>query len=451
MGGSADSMFLINYSLLFILSLLLVISTANGQRFYRNKNEKQAFAKSNFEKAAFAAQQLVISVPINASTLIANTTSKILIESQSLSKAASNVETRTTFSCNGVQFFVDSVLGVLTDYTVDPQISTSCVLVADTPLNPGQYLPSTPVYLTVLNPLYFEGTTETAFHTGEILPIYVRPADYAKLSINFVITCGSVIKSIPIITTTRTVNYVLTPDLVGDCTLTTSNVPSGYIPIEPISVTISPAIFFLTPAQNTQYQPKSTISATLTATDGNSNLSVTVELTCENNFVESKTQNIKSTFNFAPTDEIYGSCVLSLADVDGYYTEETVTVAYRSILSFVLPKSGAVVPPGSKYDIQVDGTSGTSSVSVTVIGNCQVGGTFTEFVPLGVKTQVTLGAGYQGICTLVATTSTPYFTPATTSIQAYAPLDPAEKARVAKSFVLSGRIFDLTKPYIKKK
>ena len=105
----------------------------------------------------------------------------------------------------------------------------------------------------------------------------------------------------------------------------------------------------------------------------------------------------------------------------------------------------------SKYDIQVDGTSGTSSVSVTVVGKCQVGGTFTEIVPLGVKTQATLAAGYQGLCALVATTSTPYFAPATTTIQAYTPLDPVEKARIAKSFVLSGRIFDLTKPYFKNK
>ena len=103
----------------------------------------------------------------------------------------------------------------------------------------------------------------------------------------------------------------------------------------------------------------------MTATDGNSNLSVTIALTCEENIVETKTQNIKSIFNFAPNNEIYGRCVLSLADVTGYYNKETVNVAYMSILSFVLPKSVSVVPPGSKYDIQVDGTSVTSSVSVT--------------------------------------------------------------------------------------
>jgi hypothetical protein len=96
-----------------------------------------------------------------------------------------------------------------------------------------------------------------------------------------------------------------------------------------------------------------------------------------------------STFSFAPSNEIYGSCVLSLAEVEGYYTEETVTVGYRSVLSFVLPKSGTLVSPGTTYDIQVVGTSGTSSVSVSVVGICQVGGSFTENVQLGVKTQVT--------------------------------------------------------------
>jgi hypothetical protein len=154
-----------------------------------------------------------------------------------------------------------------------------------------------------------------------------------------------------------------------------------------------------------------------------------------------------STFSFAPSNEIYGSCVLSLAEVEGNYTEETVTVGYRSVLSFVLPKSGTIVLSGTTYDIQVIGTSGTSSVSVTVVGICQVGGSFIENVQLGFKTQVTLGESHQGICTLVATTLTPYFTPATTTIQAYTPLNPEEKARIAKSFVLTGRILDLTKPY----
>ena len=409
------TMILINYLSFLILSLLLAISSIDGKRFERNKHDKKVLARSKFEKLAFAAQQLVIVSPSNGSTLIANTTSKILIDSQSLAKAVNAVPITTTFNCNGVLFFVDSVLGVPADYTVDPRISSTCSIQSEAPLNPDLFVPSVPSVLTILNPLYFEGTTETAFHTAEILPIYVRPSDNATLSINFVITCGSVVKSIPIITSTSTLNYVLTPDLVGDCTFTTPNVPVGYIPIEPVSVTISPSIFFVTPPHNAQYPPQSTISATLTATDGNSNLSVTVELTCEGNIVETKTQNIISTFSFAPSNQIYGICVLSLADVAGYYTEETVTVAYKSILSFVLPNSGAVVPQGSKYDIQVDGTSGTSSVSVTVVVKCQVGGTFTEIVPLGVKTQATLGLQYQGLCTLVATTSTPYFTPATTT------------------------------------
>jgi hypothetical protein len=318
--------------------------------------------------------------------------------------------------------------------------------VAEVPNNP-EFQPSAPLVVEISTPLYFEGTSETAFHTSESLPIFVRPANDAKLNILFVITCGSVVKSIPIITSTTTTNYPLPSDLVGDCIFTTPNVPAGYLPIDPIPVTISPSIFFVTPTQNTQYPPGSTISATLIATDGNSNLSVTVELTCNDNLVESKTQNIMSTFSFAPNNEIYGSCVLSLDEVEGYYTEETVTVGYRSVLSFVLPKSGTIVLSGTTYDIQVIGTSGTSSVSVTVVGNCQVGGTFTENVQLGVKTQVTLGESYQGLCTLVATTSTPYFTPATTTIQAFASLNPAEKARIAKSLVLTGRILDLTRPY----
>jgi hypothetical protein len=126
----------------------------------------------------------------------------------------------------------------------------------------------------------------------------------------------------------------------------------------------------------------------LIATDVNSNLSVTVELTCNDNLVESKTQNIMSTFSFAPSNEIYGSCVLSLVEVEGYYSEETVTVGYRSVLSFVLPKSGTLVTPGTTYNIQVVGTSGTSSVSVSVVGICQVGGSFTENVQLGFKTHL---------------------------------------------------------------
>ena len=434
-------MFLINF-LLYISSFLLAVSATNnyGKRYANNK----------YAKSASATQQLVIVKPESSTPLVANTTSTLLIESKVALKAVNSVIVRTTFICNGAEIFVESVLGVPTDYIVDSRLNGNCVVRAEAPYNSEQYLPSDPIVVTVLNPLYFEGTSETAFHTGEILPIYVRPADNAKLNINFVITCGSVVKTIPIVTTTSTINYVLTPDLVGDCTFTTTNVPTDYIPITPISVTISPSIFFLTPAQNTMYAPGSTITATLTATDGASNLSVTVELTCDNVLVDSKTQNIKSTYSFAPQAQIYGQCVLSLGDVNGYYTEETVTVSYRSLLSFVLPKSGSVIVPGTNYDIQVDGTSGTSSVSVTVVGRCQVGGSFTEIVPLGVKTQVTLGSGFQGTCTLTATTSSPYFTPATTTFQAYTPLTPAEKAEVARSLALTGRILDITKPYNKK-
>lgn len=439
-------MFFTNYSLLF-LNILLVLSTANGQRYFRKKIEKNnSPATPKLEKKALATAQLIIVEPNASTILIANTTSTILIEALFSAKSMNVVETVTTFNCNGVLISVTAPLGVATNYTVDPRLNGNCVIVADVPDNPN-FSPSTPVVLPVLNPLYFEGTTETAFHTAETLPIYVRPADDAQLRINFVITCGSVVKSIPIITATKTLNYILTPDLVGDCTFTTTNVPTGYIPIDPISVTISPSIFFVTPVQNAQYNPGSAITATLTATDGNKNLIVTVELACENTLVSTLTQNIQTTFSFPPSNEIYGKCVLSLADVDGYYTEETVSVAYKSILSFNLPANGAVIPPGSDYFIQVDGTSGTSSVSVTVNGKCQVGGSFKVDVFLGVKTKFTLGEGYQGTCTLVASTSIPYFTPATTTFYAFTPLDPSQKAKIARSFVLSGRIFDLTRPY----
>ena len=88
----------------------------------------------------------------------------LLVVSQSLTKAATEVAIITTFSCNGAQFYINSVLVVPTDYPVDPRISS--IIQAVAPLDPGQFLPSIPVYLTILNPLYFEGTTETAFHTG---------------------------------------------------------------------------------------------------------------------------------------------------------------------------------------------------------------------------------------------------------------------------------------------
>jgi hypothetical protein len=432
-------MIMINYPLL-ILALIFAISTAQGQRLSRNE----------YEKKTSSASKLVIIEPNANTTLTANTTSTILIESQSITKSLRDapVTTRTTFNCNGIIISVESELGVPTNYTVDPRLNGDCTVIAEVPNNPN-FIPSEPLQVEILNPLYYEGTDETAFHVGQSLPIFVRAADDAKLSIDFVITCGSVVKSIPIVTSTNTIFFVLTPDLEGDCTFNTPSVPANYIPIDTVSVTISQSIFFLTPAQNTQYAPGSTISATLFATDGNNTIDVTVQLTCNNILVESKTQNIQTIFSFAPNDQIYGTCELSIDDDNlNYYAEEIVTVTYRSVLSFVLPNAGAVVPPGTIYFIQVNGTSGTSSIDVSVAVNCQVGGSFTETVSLGVSTSFTLGTQYQGICFLVATTtSAPYFSSAKTSIFAFTPLDPTDQSKIARSFLLSGRIFELTQPY----
>jgi hypothetical protein len=266
----AHKMLLINFFFYFI-SIFFFFSSAKKGRI---------MAKNQYEKKAIATQQLVIVQPNANTTLIANTTSTILIESQNLNKSMRDaaIETVTTFNCNGEIISVTSSLGVPTNYTVNSSLSGNCIVFAEVPNNP-EFQPSAPLVVEILTPLYFEGTSETAFHTSESLPIFVRSANDAKLNILFVITCGSAVKSIPIITSTTTIKYPLPSDLVGDCIFTTTNVPVGYIPIYPIPVTISPSIFFVTPTQNIQYPPGSTISATLIATDGNSNLSVTVELT----------------------------------------------------------------------------------------------------------------------------------------------------------------------------
>jgi hypothetical protein len=256
-------MLFIHFSL-FLISNFFLFSSAQKRRIT---------IKNQYEKKAIATQQLVIVQPNANTTLIANTTSTILIESKNLNKSMRDVaiETVTTFNCNGEMSSVTSPLGVPTNYTVNPSLKGNCTAIAKAPNNPD-YENSAFISVEILNPLYFEGTSETAFHTSESLPIFVRPANDAKLNILFVITCGSVVKSIPIITSTTTTNYPLPSDLVGDCIFTTPNVPAGYLPIDPIPVTISPSIFFVTPTQNTQYPPGSTISATLIATDGNSNL-----------------------------------------------------------------------------------------------------------------------------------------------------------------------------------
>lgn len=400
-----------------------------------------------------ATSQLVILQPNSSTPLAANTTAPLLIGAQPVSKAMRDdplppVEVVTKFICDGVvKAVINSTLGVPTDFILDPNASGNCIIETTAPGNSTLFLPSEPVMVVVLVPIYYEGAVDSVLYTGQVINNYLRASDNSLVPVTLRINCTSGSQVDLEYLTNRNNFYSLPSQLTGVCTFWTPVVPQYYIPIEPFNVTIEPTIKFTQPTQGQTYTSGSSIIAQLVASN-NLNPDVTVQLTCEGTEIESLTQPVQSNFVFTPKPKMYGNCILSIVPIDPYYTEDTVEVRILNSLSFKSPSSGDIIAVGSNYTILVDGTSGNSILNATVVGSCAVGGTFTYTVVLGEALQVIMDESFRGQCVLTATVTVPYFTPATVTVFAYEEVQPDEVSKIAKRLTLKGQIFSLTSPNI---
>lgn len=425
-----------------------VISTETAEPW---SGRKRAVMKTFNQKLSSDTQQLDIEYPPSGTSLLANTTSAIYVTATPVTKSfkqfksiQTDVTVTVIFNCTSGIFIVNSPLGVNTSYTVDPDINGDCNVYAIVKDDPT-FLPSSPISASIFIPIYFYGLPDGNFYTGEEIELYARPSNNATLTLVVSIVCPLVTKNITIITTIKPVVFFLTPGLIGNCTVISDTVIPYYKTFSPFEILISPAIFFLRPAPNTTYPAGADILVNLISTDRVPELNVTVELYCNDIFVKSLTQDIKSTYIFTQDDQVHGNCLLALADVDGYYTEQTIPIKVLQILSFVSPTPYQLIEPGTNYTILVDGNAPDGTVPILVTGRCSVGGGFTENVSIGIQQSVLMRSNLLGFCTLRATADN--FADSTVPVLVYTPLTPEEISEEAKRLRLDGIIFEKTQCY----
>lgn len=426
-------------------SALFLANSLNAKS--SNSNDNNVLLKSGT-----ATQQLVIIEPNSQTVLVANQTSTILIgtaQSKSLLKSGHNIADNTvatvsTFNCSGQLFNVESTLGVQTEYTVDPALNGDCSIVAAVPNNPG-FTPSAPIVVVVATPIYYEGDLDSTLHTGQTINNYLRASNDAPIQATLNISCTNGAYYQQVYSTNTNNFYTLPAQLTGDCTFTTPVVPQDYLPIVPFTVTIEPTILFTKPTENQTYQAGTPVIAELTSSNGG-NPTVEVTLICNGLSVATLTQLLNTQFKFGPSQKMFGNCVLSVETSASYYTESTVNIAISSTMTFKSPTNGQAVGTGADYVIELVAKSGNGLVPVTVTGQCQQGGSFTQIVTLGRPERVTMGQEFSGNCVLTASANAPNFSKATTNIVVYSSLTPEQSSTFAKNVALSGRIFSLTKP-----
>jgi hypothetical protein len=394
-------------------------------------------------------QQLEIEYPTNNITLTANTTSTVFVTSTPISKSYKQFKVTNNgvlavvvYNCTSGIFNVTTPLDTNTTYTVNPDMSGVCSVFA-TVLNNPEFLNSQIITLSSNTPIYVNGLSDGSFYTTETVQISARASNGAVVPLKIVVMCGLVSRSIELPTNDepRTLNLDA-PELTGNCTAIFETIAPFFSPPDPTEITINPAILFLRPAPNTVYQAGADILVNLVVTNRNTDLNVTVELYCNEVFVKSLTQNVRSTYIFTQDNQVFGSCVLSLAEVDGYYDEKTVSITVLQALSFASPIANELIRPGTNYNILVNGNAPNGSVPILVTGRCPVGGEFTQSVLIGVTKSVLMGTRYMGFCTLVATADN--FSSSTVPVLVFSPLTPQQIADEARLLMLNGIIIEKT-------
>lgn len=435
------SLFFFTLPSLFALSINIYRSDSKDVVIY----DKNSRFNNNLLKqglSTVATYQLVISDPPNTQPLLANNTYPILITSNPPQSPYPPVNVATDLFCDGdLKTSIPSILGQPSTFFIDPTWTGLCQLIA-TSLDPD-YSASAPLSVTINAPIYYEGAIDNVLHTGEVINNYLRASNdaYIKVTLRINCTSGSEV-NIPYYTNTDNF-YTLQSQLTGTCTFSTPVVPEFYEPIAPFNVIIEPTIKFVLPSQGQVYTAGTPITAKLVASD-NTNPIVTVELTCESTVVATQTRSIASAFIFAPQPNIYGNCVLSIDPLAPYYTDDTVDISIQSSLTFKLPSNGDIIGAGTNYNILVTGTAGNTVLTASVVGKCDIGGTFTQTVTLGVPTQVQMALGFLGRCVLTATVSEPNFSQATVTVFVLTPLTPLEASEAAVRFVITGGIVEIT-------
>lgn len=418
------------------------------------KLQTDKLLKSSKPSAILDTYQLEIVEPTAGSQLISNTTTTIEVSATpvNLNKAlrvkesALTVVVRTSVICDATEvWFVETPLGVPQSVLLAADLSGGCSLIANVTDNP-QYLPSAPVPVRFLVPLYLLSPTDNVLIYGEPVNFYLQASDLAQINATLRILCDNGVEAANVIPTNSNFNYKIPKILYGLCKISTPNVPYGYVPISPLTVEILPVIKFVEPQNGQVFPPGSSIVAKLVASSGQNPL-VTVELTCQNALVASITRLLESNFVFAPSPKIYGNCVLSTNTLAPFDNEDSVEIVMQSSLNIVSPFNGMPVAAGGYYPILVKGSAGDGLVTANITGNCAIGGSFNETVTLGTPKQVQMGSNFRGKCTIIAEANAPYFSSATSTFVVLESLNPDEEARIARSFLLAGRILSLTKPF----
>ena len=435
------NLFLFALPSLFALSANIHHSNSKDIAIYDKKAQFNSSLLKNGLRTA-ATYQLVISNPSNSQPLLANNSYPILITSNPTQSPYPSVNVATDLVCDGdLKTSIPSILGQTSTFFIDPTWTGLCQLIA-TSLD-IDYSDSAPLSVTINAPIYYEGAIDNVLYTSEVINNYLRASNNAYIKVTLRINCTSG-SEVNIQYYTNTDNfYTLQSQLTGTCTFSTPVVPQFYEPIVPFNVIIEPTIKFVLPSQGQVYTAGTPITAKLVASDNTSPI-VTVELTCESTVVATQTRSIASAFIFAPQPNIYGNCVLSIDPLAPYYTDDTVEISIKSALTFRLPSNGDIIGAGTNYNILVTGTAGNSVLTASVVGTCDVGGTFTQTVTLGVPTQVLMALGLSGRCVLTATVSEPNFTQATVTVFVLMPLTPFEASEAAVRFVITGGIVEIT-------
>ena len=418
------------------------------------KPQTDKLLKSSKPSAILDTYQLEILEPTAGTQLISNTTTTIEVSATPVNlnktlrvkQSALTVTVRTSVICNDTEvWYVETPLGVPQSVLLAADLSGGCSLISNVTDDP-QYLPSAPVPVIFLVPLYLLGPTDNVLIFGEPVNFYLQASDLAQINVTLRIACDNGVEAANVIPTNTNYEYNIPKIQYGLCEITTPVVPAGFVPIKPQAVEILPVIEFVEPQNGQVFLPGSSIVAKLVASSGQNPL-VTVELACQNTTVASMTRMLESNFVFAPSPKIYGNCVLTTNTLAPFDNEDSVEIIMQSSLNIVSPFNGMPVAAGGYYPILVKGSAGDGLVTANITGTCAIGGNFNETVTLGTPKQVQMGSNFRGKCTITAVANAPYFSSATSTFVVLEPLNPDEEARIARSFLLAGRILSLTKPF----
>ena len=89
------------------------------------------------------------------------------------------IEVVTKFICDGVvKAVISSILGVPTDFVLDPNASGKCKIETTAPYNSSTFTKKVSrLKVVVLVPVYYEGAVDSVLYSGQVINNYLRASD----------------------------------------------------------------------------------------------------------------------------------------------------------------------------------------------------------------------------------------------------------------------------------